>query len=84
MLFDTWVDVGLNFLRKKCRENIPSVNINIVTSLCFCHQALLQPIRGINVEGEFEEDIPEDIQATLNRIFAFSFVWSVGGNIDRS
>ena len=84
MLFDTWVDMGLKFLRQKCRENIPSVNINIVTSLCFCYQALLQPSRGISVEGPISEDgeISDDVIAILNRVFAFAYVWSIGGNID--
>jgi dynein heavy chain len=84
LLFDTWVDLGLKFLRTKCRENIPSVNINIVTSLCFCYQALLQPTRGIVVEGPISEDgdLNDDVIATLNRVFAWSYVWSIGGNID--
>lgn len=84
MLYDTWIDVGLTFLRKKCRENIPSVDINIVTSFCFIYQALLQPARGISVDGPISEDgdLSDDVIATLNRIFAFAFVWSIGGNID--
>ncbi len=80
MLYDTYVDVGLKFLRKQCRENIPSVDINLVTSLCFFYQALLQPSRLINLAGEFNELV----QASLNRVFAFSFVWSIGGNIDHN
>lgn len=79
-LFDTWVDLGINFLRTKCKENISSVDINIVTSLCFCYQALLQPTRGINLAVEFTDVV----QATLNRVFAFSFIWSVGGNINHT
>jgi len=80
MLFETWVDLGLKFLRTKCKENIPSVDINIVTSLCFCYQSLLIPSRGIHIGGEFGDAV----QATLNRIFAYGYVWSIGGNIDHT
>lgn len=83
-LCDTWIDKGLNFLRKRCKENIPSVDMNIVTSLCCLMQALLQPIRGVNVSlavGK-EGELDETLMATLNRIFGWAYIWSVGGNID--
>ncbi|BBN19721.1 hypothetical protein Mp_8g13060 [Marchantia polymorpha subsp. ruderalis] len=76
-LFNEWMDTGLKFLRNHLQETIPSVNINIVTTLCWYYQGLLQPSRGISLAGEFNDQIT----GTLSRIFAFAFVWSVGGNI---
>ncbi|KAL2609519.1 hypothetical protein R1flu_028092 [Riccia fluitans] len=76
-LFHEWMDIGLNFLRKSLLETIPSVNINIVTTLCWYYQGLLQPARGITLR----EELSDQVTGTLSRIFAFSFVWSVGGNI---
>jgi dynein heavy chain len=34
-LFEGHVDKGLGFVRQKCAESIASVDINLVTSLCF-------------------------------------------------
>ena len=76
-LFDTYIDSGLKFLRQECKENIPSVNINIVSSLCFYFQALCQPSREVVFQQELEILTP-----IINKIFIFSFVWSVGGNIN--
>eukprot|EP01018_Ginkgo_biloba_P018807 Gb_18324 [translate_table: standard] len=76
-LFATYIDIGLKFLRQECKENIPSVNINIVTTLCYYFQALCQPSREIDLSQDLEA-----LEPTINKIFSFSFVWSVGGNID--
>ena len=74
-LFETYVDPGLEFVRRKGKENVPSVDINLVTSLTFIFQALIMPARGVDftkpVRGEF-----------LSRLFSFAYVWSIGGNLD--
>ncbi|XP_073391166.1 uncharacterized protein [Physcomitrium patens] len=84
MLCDTWIDKGLKFLRTKCQENIPSMDINIVTSLCCLMQALLQPSRGVNVNLSIlkEGELDETVMANLSRIFGWACIWSIGGNID--
>ncbi|KAJ7549736.1 hypothetical protein O6H91_07G065700 [Diphasiastrum complanatum] len=76
-LFERYVDQGLKFLRQECKENISSVNINIVTSLCFYFQALCQSARGLDLQSDIEILAP-----LLNKVFAFSYVWSIGGNIN--
>ncbi|KAI5075577.1 hypothetical protein GOP47_0009653 [Adiantum capillus-veneris] len=77
-LFDTYVDSGLKFLRQECKENIPSVNINVVSTLCYYFEALCQPSREVAFQQELELLTP-----VLNKLFSFSFIWSVGGNINR-
>lgn len=83
-LFDTYVDQGLKFLRTNCKENIPSVNINVVTSLCQYMQALFQPHRGLVWQAKGQETEVEVMGPVVNRVFAFAFIWSVGGNIEQS
>ena len=74
-LFEQYVDKGIHFVRKRGLENVPSVDINLVTSLTYIFQALVMPARGVDfskpMRGEF-----------LSRLFAFAYVWSIGGNLD--
>jgi dynein heavy chain len=77
-LFDKTVDAGLKFLRKHLKEGIPSVDINLVASLASLFQSLARPERGVNLAMENQKQL----KACLAKLFAFSYVWSVGGNVD--
>ena len=70
------MDEGLTFLRKHCREDIPTVDQNLVVSLCFLFEALLK-----DPSTTFDGDEPA-IAEFIDKMFFFSFVWSLGGNID--
>jgi len=76
-LFKDYVDPALTFVRTQCKEPIPSVDINLVTSLTFLLQALLAPGKGPNFRGQEDDWMP-----MLNHIFTFCFIWSIGGNLD--
>ncbi|KAK3237367.1 hypothetical protein CYMTET_52552 [Cymbomonas tetramitiformis] len=76
-LFEDHVDRGINFVREKCKESIPSVNINLVTSLTFLLQSLLAPGKGVDFTKPAEL-----VQNLVNNIFSFSFIWGIGGNIN--
>jgi dynein heavy chain len=69
-LFESFVDKGLEFVRKNCKENIPSVNINLVASLCKIMDTFFN-----------KSIVITEVKQTLGMIFLFSFVWSIGGNI---
>jgi dynein heavy chain len=77
-LFDAYVEDGLQFVRKKCRESIPSCNINLVQSLMALFQSLYSEQSGVKVKTDTEEDL----KTLANMIFIFSYVWSIGGNIE--
>lgn len=78
-LFEWAVPAALEFVRKECREFVPTSPINMVHSLMnliFCQ------IDEFNGEKTVE-GIPVNVQQTwLTSIFLFSFVWSIGGSID--
>eukprot|EP00959_Pyramimonas_sp_CCMP1952_P401892 8421264-Pyramimonas_sp.AAC.1 len=49
-LFEDYVDQFLTFVRTECKEAIPSVDINLVTSLTMLLQGLLTQERGLDLE----------------------------------
>jgi dynein heavy chain len=76
-LFDDHVDHGLKYYRKNCSEGIPTVDINLVASLC----ALLKSLTATDLGGErILWDDPEAADKVLALLFVFSYTWSIGGN----
>ncbi|XRB21521.1 dynein axonemal heavy chain [Pseudoscourfieldia marina] len=75
-LFDTLVDAGLSFVATKRHSGIPTVDINLVTSLCYIMQSFFLPAHGINFASP-----PEELNPIIGRVFAFSYVWSIGANV---
>jgi len=70
----TFVTKGLAFVREDCDEMIESVDMNLVQSCLNLCSAL--------ITAEIEE-APEHHRDNLIRInFIFSFVWSIGANLD--
>ncbi len=76
-MFDQNVDAGFKFIRKECREDIPTVDINLVSSLCNLFQAVCSKGGGVDFAMP-----PEQFEELLKRIFAFCYVWSIGGAVD--
>ncbi|KAJ3105519.1 Dynein heavy chain 6, axonemal [Phlyctochytrium planicorne] len=76
-LFEKYVDKGLSVVRRSCREYLPSVNINLVISLCNLLGTFLNRTGG---DIDFHSDY-SDLRTILGHIFVFCFVWSIGGNI---
>jgi len=74
--FEKYGDDGLRFVRKSCREDIPSVDLNLITSLCCLFESLIK-----DPQLTFEDDVTR-INEFLEKLFYFSYVWSIGGNID--
>ena len=67
------------FLRNKCKEMIPSADINMVSSCLNLINVMFQ---------EFKEKVAHidklsnfDIENYINMIFIFSFIWSAGANM---
>lgn len=76
LLFNTFVDVGLKFVRRNCKEYVRSVDFNLVSSLCRLIQTFL--IRKTEIDFKM---LTGDLKSLFSNIFAFSFVWSLGGNL---
>jgi len=76
-LFDTTVNAGIAFVRKNLKEGIPTVDINLITSLTFLFKSLVQPGKGVDFTAA-----PDVLHAKLAKVYVFSFIWSIGGNIE--
>ncbi|KAI9224248.1 dynein heavy chain and region D6 of dynein motor-domain-containing protein [Blastocladiella britannica] len=75
-LFEHAVDEGLYFVRKQ-KELIPTVNLNLVISLCRLLTTFL-------VETDIKAMSENDTKTIVGYIFIFCFTWSIGGNIHES
>ena len=64
----------LKFVREKCKEKIPSVNINLVQSCLKIITCFYQP-DIIRVDSA-------NITELCNYLIAFAVIWSIGANID--
>ncbi|OAJ44270.1 hypothetical protein BDEG_27524 [Batrachochytrium dendrobatidis JEL423] len=76
IFFDAFVDFGLQFVRRNCKEYIKSVDLNLVASLC----KLLRTYINRTKEIDFKASILE-IKPLFSNIFLFCFIWSIGGNL---
>ena len=70
---------GLVFLRKKCKEDLPTSDVNITQSLCALFEALFT--KANNADITVAQDRLLD---TMESVYAFCFMWSVGGALDNS
>jgi len=77
-MFEAYVDTGLAWVRLAGKEDVPSVDMQLVSSLCLWLQALLRPAGGF----ESGEAYGAPSKVALGYIFAFSYVWGLGGNLN--
>ena len=77
-LFDTYVDAGLAWVAKHGKQYITAVENNLTTSLSWLVQSLMLPARGFKYGAGV---LPDQQTAALGKIFAFAFVWAIGGNL---
>jgi len=64
----------INFIRSNCKEKIPSVDINLVTSLLNLLSCFFNP-DVIKLQSENLEEL-------FNYYLSFSLIWSLGANLD--
>ncbi|KAI9348792.1 dynein heavy chain and region D6 of dynein motor-domain-containing protein [Zopfochytrium polystomum] len=74
-LFGTFVEKGLQFIRRNCKEYINSVNLNLVASLC---KLITTFINRPDLDYTLQFS---DIKSLFSHIFVFCYVWSLGGNL---
>ncbi|KAI9190457.1 hypothetical protein H9P43_001891 [Blastocladiella emersonii ATCC 22665] len=77
-LFEHAVDEGLYFVRKQ-RELIPTVNLNLVASLCRLLSTFL-----VEVDWKAMAPNASDWKTLIGYLFIFCFTWSIAGNIHES
>ncbi|KAJ1518663.1 Dynein heavy chain 7, axonemal [Coelomomyces lativittatus] len=77
-LFGTFVNDGLRFVRKDCKELSSSTDISLVWSLI---QFIDSQLDGFKPDSS--KPVKESSRISLiNSIFLLSFVWSIGGLLD--
>ncbi len=76
-LCDKYIDSGLKFLRKQCKETMPTVDNNLVTSLCALFSSIYNSENGVN----FKNETLDELIHLATMVFVFSYVWSIGGSI---
>ena len=87
-LLEKTIDPALAFLRKRCKEPFGSMDVNLVTTLMKLMEAFMYKPAEQAKEHELaylnELVAPdhEDFNKLFKMQFVFSFIWSIGGNID--
>jgi dynein heavy chain len=87
VLFDTFLEPALRFVRKFCAEPVPTVNNNLARSLMNILDTVFA--RFIVVEGQASSVEPPTEEELANLIkhieplFLFALVWSVGATTDK-
>ena len=87
-LLEKTVDSTLVFLRKKCKEHFASMDVNLVTTCMKMMEAhmYLPADQRVEWQAEYFADFPEPgadgFEDLFKLHFVFSFIWSLGGNID--
>ena len=70
---------GLTFQRKKCKEPVGCVDIQLATSSAMIFQSILfGPEAKVSFETYGEK--PDLLERLVEKLWYFSFVWSVGGS----
>ncbi|KNE58518.1 hypothetical protein AMAG_04085 [Allomyces macrogynus ATCC 38327] len=76
LLMEHSIDEGLKFARKQ-KELVPTVNLNLVASLCRLMSTFL-------TEVDWKPMGESDWKALLGYLFIFCFTWSIGGTMHES
>ncbi|KAF1777676.1 P-loop containing nucleoside triphosphate hydrolase [Phytophthora cactorum] len=76
-LITSYVEKCIQFVRKKSFELVPTVDMNLATSLCRLFACLFSSANGVDYLAMQNEEMLE----LLDKIFAFSLFWSVGATM---
>eukprot|EP00762_Andalucia_godoyi_P002130 ANDGO_02526.mRNA.1 Dynein-1-beta heavy chain len=84
-LFDQYLYESLKFVRRNCREYVPTVDNNLVCSFfrmidCFMFALRPRPLEDYKPAKDVLDLFPSKIEP----IFVFSLIWSIGGALDRT
>lgn len=75
LLFEKVFTKGLVYQRKFCKEPVETVDIQLVISLCTLFESLFTVANGVKMDSAQVE-----LSALLDKLFFFSYIWSVGAS----
>lgn len=73
ILFEKIFSKGMIYQRKYGKEPVETVDIQLVISMCFLFQSLFKEENGVDFSKQ-----QTDLSALLDKLFFFSYVWTVG------
>lgn len=77
-LFDKYLDDGFHYVKKYCTEIMPQSVMGKVTMMTGL-------LKSILTKKQFDYTLePPKLQQLLSQVFVFSYIWSVGGNINEN
>ena len=80
-LFDTYVEISINFLRKNMKEVITTPDNNLVQSLERILNCYFDDYKETEIKKISSEEL-DHLQAVLEPLFMFAVVWSIGCTTD--
>lgn len=85
-LISNAIGKNMDKIRKTCREEIPSVDVNLVTSCLNLFTVQLKEFKEMQLNKKDKKRLTDsEMEQFLSFLFVFSFYWSIGGNLeDRS
>ena len=76
LLFEKIFSKGMHWQRKYGKEPVETADIQLTISLCYLFQSLFTAENGVKF------DAPQgELSSLLDKLFFFSYVWSVGGSL---
>lgn len=80
-MFDSLVYDGLEYLRHNCKEIIPSMDNNLVQSLCRLLNCYLENYTDTEFK-KISDDEMKQIESSIVPVFIFCFIWSIFATVD--
>lgn len=75
----------VRFLRRECKEYVPTSDINLVVSLMNMFDSLIDELQDDKDSGEKSTKVADDHkQIWTESIFLFSLIWSIGATMNKS
>ncbi|CAM9108221.1 unnamed protein product, partial [Ectocarpus fasciculatus] len=81
-LFDTYLFPSIQFLRTNLKELAPTVDNNLAESLMRILDCYLHPFHPVEGDPPVTDIMIADAVTTIEAIFIFSLIWSVGATTD--
>nr|XP_026690532.1 dynein heavy chain 12, axonemal isoform X1 [Ciona intestinalis] len=76
-LFETFVDPTVRFVKKSCKEILPTQEPNLIRSLMYMFEMLLKDAANAD-----DASNNKNIKIWIQSVFLFSVVWSIGAVVD--
>ena len=82
-VIESSISSNMDKIRQYCKEEIASVDVNLVQSCLNLFEVLYREFKENNLHRkDKKKQIDSDVEQFLTNIFIFSFYWTIGGNLE--